>query len=90
MLCYIPQIEQHEPEGRILLSLGNITYLLDVTLATCCHIPYQFNSFHFLLKYIAPNKDHCSTFQHYGLVVAVAKLFAWLSKLGCKVVVSNH
>ena len=28
---YIPQMEQHEPEGRMLLSLGNVTYWLDVT-----------------------------------------------------------
>ena len=28
---YIPQTEQHEPEGRMLLCLGNVTNLLDVT-----------------------------------------------------------
>ena len=28
---YIPQMEEHEPEGRILFRLGNVTYLLDVT-----------------------------------------------------------
>ena len=28
---YIPQTEQHEPEGRMLFCLGNVTYLLDVT-----------------------------------------------------------
>ena len=28
---YIPQTEQHEPEGRMLFHLGNVTYLLDVT-----------------------------------------------------------
>ena len=26
----IPQTEQHEPEGRMLFHLGNVTYLLDV------------------------------------------------------------
>ena len=28
---YIPQTEQHEPEGRMLFCLGNVTNLLDVT-----------------------------------------------------------
>ena len=28
---YIPQTEQHEPEGRMLFCLGNLTNLLDVT-----------------------------------------------------------
>ena len=28
---YIPQMVQHEPEGRMLFCLGNITNLLDVT-----------------------------------------------------------
>ena len=28
---YIPQTEQHEPEGRMLFHLGNVTDLLDVT-----------------------------------------------------------
>ena len=28
---YIPQTEQHEPKGQMLFSLGNVTYLLDVT-----------------------------------------------------------
>ena len=28
---YIPQMEQHEPEGRMLFCLGNVTNLLDVT-----------------------------------------------------------
>ena len=30
-VCYIPQTEQHEPEGRMLFRLGNVTNLLDVT-----------------------------------------------------------
>ena len=30
-ISYIPQMEQHEPEGRMLFRLGNVTYLLDVT-----------------------------------------------------------
>ena len=29
---YIPQMEQHELEGRMLFCLGNVTILLDVTL----------------------------------------------------------
>ena len=29
---HIPQMEQHEPEGRMLFCLGNVTDLLDVTL----------------------------------------------------------
>ena len=28
---YIPQIEQYDPERRMLFCLGNVTYLLDVT-----------------------------------------------------------
>ena len=28
---YIPQTEQHEPEGRMLFCLGNVTNLLDGT-----------------------------------------------------------
>ena len=28
---YIPQTEQHEPEGQMLFHLGNVTNLLDVT-----------------------------------------------------------
>ena len=28
---YIPQMEQHEPEGRMLFCLGNVSKLLDVT-----------------------------------------------------------
>ena len=28
---YIPQTEQHEPEGQMLFRLGNVTDLLDVT-----------------------------------------------------------
>ena len=28
---YIPQMEQHGPEGRMLFGPGNVTYLLDVT-----------------------------------------------------------
>ena len=27
---YIPQTKQHEPEGQMLFSLRNVTYLLDV------------------------------------------------------------
>ena len=26
---YIPQMEQHEPEGRMLFRLGNVTNLLE-------------------------------------------------------------
>ena len=28
---YIPQTDQHEPTGRMVFRLGNVTYLLDVT-----------------------------------------------------------
>ena len=31
IISYIPQTEQHEPEGRMLFHLGNVTNLLDVT-----------------------------------------------------------
>ena len=42
---YIPQTEQHEPEGRMLFPLANVTYLLDVLpLATHCHIHYHQHS----------------------------------------------
>ena len=46
---YIPQMEQHEPEGRMLFRLGNITILLDVTLGTHCHTHYHLHPFHFVL-----------------------------------------
>ena len=40
---YIPQTEQHSPLGFMLFCLGNVTYLLDVTLATHCHTHYHLN-----------------------------------------------
>ena len=40
---YIPQMEQHEPEGWMLFCLGKVTYLLDVTPSTTqCHTNFNF------------------------------------------------
>ena len=46
---YIPQTEQHEPEGRMLFCLGNVTHLLDVTPSNSLPHPLHLHPFHFVL-----------------------------------------
>ena len=46
---YSPQTEQHEPEGRMLFSLGNVTNLLDVTPSNQISHHYHLHPFHFVL-----------------------------------------
>ena len=44
---YIPQAEQHEPEGQMLFCLGNVTYLLHVTPSNPLPHPFHFVLFQF-------------------------------------------
>ena len=46
---YIPQTEQHEPEGQMLFCLGNVINLLDVTPSNPMPHPLHLHSFHFVL-----------------------------------------
>ena len=46
---YISLMEQHEPEGRMLFCLGNVTNLLDVTPSNQLLHHYHLQPFHFVL-----------------------------------------
>ena len=77
---FIPVTEQHEPGVQILYSLVNVTYLLDVTLATHCHTYYHLHPFSFVLFKV---KDLVAK-QHPTSVVNLPVLFGtelwtWLS-----------
>ena len=57
---YIPQMEQHLP-FRFILTLGNVPYLLDVTLATHCYTYSHLHLFHSMLfKFKLTNMQQAS------------------------------
>ena len=74
---YIPQMEQHEPEGQMLFHLGNVTYCWMLSLATHCHTHYHLHPFYFVLfkfkvlvakQHPTNTHTHSHTHAHTGVI----------------------